>query len=579
MFSTTSYSRVFLLFLLILSLVGISIGSPENYGKEERQQREQQPLGRIVETAQTANPNPHTIPILLDALDVLESEYFEVWQGVWPNSIDWTSAVIGTYLAATLSTLSTSFKHLSSHKVGENIINKYFAQLVASYYGQNAFALRQEAYDDMLWVVLGWVEGIKFINTHSANHYSTDEEEKEWHGNQFIPAFAHRARIFWELASKGWDTSLCDGGMVWSPYLTPYKNAITNELFISASISMYLYFPGDSNGSPFGLSNPDIYSSALKAAMALESPAHDPKYLAAAVEGYKWLMESNMTDAKGLFVDGYHVSRWRRDRYLEPSERNCDERNEMVYTYNQGVLLTGQRGLYEATGARNYLEDGHRLISHVIAATGWDLEHGFVLKEVIGKGNLGQWHGLGRSGIMEEFCDAGARCSQDSQTFKGIWFHHFTAFCQDLPDHLLSGPANNRTYVNGIEEVAQWHREKCGKYAGWIRHNARSALATRDREGRFGMWWGAPVDPGHMPDIVEVVLPHDAVDYRNEGVPGEWKEQSRIARKRRPTDAEQEEKDIKGEDLNDRGRGRTVETQGGGVSLLRALWELVDTKT
>jgi hypothetical protein len=31
-------------------------------------------------------------------------------------------------------------------------------------------------------------------------------------------------------------------------------------------------------------------------------------------------------------------------------------------------------------------------------------------------------------------------------------------------------------------------------------------------------------------------------------------------------------------DLNDRGRGRTVETQGGGISVLRALWEIVDTR-
>ena len=39
--------------------------------------------------------------------------------------------------------------------------------------------------------------------------------------------------------------------MSWNPYLEPYKNAITNELFISASIGMYLYFPGDDNDSPF----------------------------------------------------------------------------------------------------------------------------------------------------------------------------------------------------------------------------------------------------------------------------------------------------------------------------------------
>jgi len=367
--------------------------------------------------------------------------------------------------------------------------------------------------------------------------------------------------------------------MIWSPYLTPYKNAITNELYISASISMYLYFPGDDNGSPFGLSTPEIYSSALKSAMQRESPVHDPKYLDAAVEAYKWLMDSNMTDAKGLFVDGFHVSRWRRDRYLDPPERKCDERNEMVYTYNQGVLLTGQRGLYEATGSRNYLDDGHRLISDVIAATGWNLQRDSVLEENLENGEIGRWHGIGRSGILEEACDAGAYCSQDSQTFKGIFFHHFTAFCQQLPDH-LSQPVNDcapNKSSSLVEEVRQWHADECGKYRGWIRHNAHAALTTRDEEGKFGMWWGAPATPDRMPDIVDVILPPDAVDYRNDGVPGQWKEQSRIERKLRTGDSSQNEKAIQGNDLNDRGRGRTVETQGGGVSLLRALWELVDT--
>lgn len=601
MFSTTTPLRALLLLTLCLRVIGSSIGTSVHH---ERQQQTQQPLERITNTntnanEQPLNPNPHTIPALLDALDVLETSYFEVWQGIWPKSIDWTSAVIGTYLAATLSTLSTSFASLSSRETGENIINKYFAQLTASYFGQNAFALRQEAYDDMLWVVLGWIEGVKFVKVHSAKHYSTDagegervrgEKEKEWHGNQFIPAFAHRARIFWELASQGWDTSLCGGGMIWSPYLTPYKNAITNELYIAASISMYLYFPGDDNDSPFGLSTPEIYDSALKAAMRKESPAHDPKYLDAAVQAYKWLMESNMTDEKGLFVDGYHVSRWRRDRYLDPPDRKCDERNEMVYTYNQGVLLTGQRGLYEATGSKSYLDDGHRLISDVITATGWDLERDSVLEEDLGDDEIGRWHGIGRSGILEEACDAGAYCSQDSQTFKGIFFHHFTAFCQRLPEH-LSAPANECASTSkkslsarSLEETRQWHTSECAKYRNWIRHNANAALTTKNKEGKFGMWWGAPLlstnDTDKIPDIIDVVLPPDAVDYRNDGVPGKWKEQSRVDRKVRASGSEEKGgmNAVEGRDLNDRGRGRTVETQGGGVSLLRALWELVDTQ-
>ncbi|KAK2625512.1 hypothetical protein QTJ16_004824 [Diplocarpon rosae] len=518
-----------------------------------------------------------TLPALLAALDVLQDEYFALWQGIWPTSIDWTSAVIGTYLSASLTTISTSFSSLPSTKSADNLLNSYFSQLSASYFGQDAFSIRQEAYDDMLWVVLGWLESIKFIKSHSATHYRGNEEV--WHGEQWTPAFAHRARLFWEMASPGWDTSLCNGGMIWSPYLVPYKNAITNELWIAASISMYLYFPGDENTSPFGFTSP-----------AMDSPAivHDPKYLVAAIEAYKWLSDSNMTDDRGLYVDGYHISGWSERRPQNDSKANtkCDSRNEMVYTYNQGVLLSGQRGLYEATGARSYLEEGHKLIEDVIAATGWSLKHnGVIAGDETNGHNLGKWRGLGRSGILEEACDAQAYCSQNGQTFKGIFFHHLTLFCAPLPERLvlpgdlfLSKDAGRELPANP-HEVRSWHNKTCGRYGSWIKHNAKAALTSLNSEGKFGMWWGAPLDSQSDPDS-EVQLPSDAVDYRNQGVPEKWKDKGRQNSEvpKRNRHVETRNRKIRTTDLNDRGRGRTVETQGGGIMVLRALWELVDSR-
>ncbi|KAH8597656.1 hypothetical protein B0O99DRAFT_650972 [Bisporella sp. PMI_857] len=493
---------------------------------------------------------------------------------IWPTSIDWTSAVIGTYVASALTTLSTSFESLVDVKDNENMINKYFAQLVGSYFGQDAFSLRQQAYDDMLWVVLGWLEGIKFINTHSTLHYSGAIGRSSWHGNQYIPAFAHRARIFWDLASAGWDTRLCNGGMIWSPYLTPYKNAITNELYISASISMYLYFPGDNNTSPFGVSPPGTGDIP-------PAQPHDPKYLAAAVEGYKWLTASNMTDAQGLYVDGYHVSNWSSD--LPPNSTiplECDERNEMVYTYNQGVLLTGQRGLYEATGVINYLDDGHHLVENVIAATGWNLSTDSEIDDS-GK-RLKKWYGLGRGGVLEDACDADGYCSQDSQTFKGIFFHHLTLFCTALPYYPIipgdpfigKGVINETSYADD----RKMHSKKCGRYKSWIRHNAEAAVETRNEFGRYGMWWGAPSsavageETGEPENAKEI--PPNAVDYRNQGVPAGWKRSLKMHTIKVSDELSRQQ--AVAQDLNDRGRGRTVETQGGGVAVLRAAWELAD---
>ncbi|KAI9801914.1 MAG: hypothetical protein M1833_002228 [Piccolia ochrophora] len=520
----------------------------------------QKPLG------EDALPQP---PPFLDALDVMQSHFFELWQGSWPTSIDWTAAVLGTYLSAALSSLSSSLRDLGpgdspkdrdqTARALENVINKYFSQLTTFYFGQNAFALRMQAYDDMLWVVLGWLESIKFVNLHNSLHYPDEQEDdwnvKGWHGKQFIPTFAHRARLFYDLASHGWDTELCKGGMVWNPRLKPYKNAITNELYIAASISMYLYFPGDDNPSPFG-----EHSNELPPAKA-----HDDKYLTAATEAYDWLAGVNMTNSRGLYVDGFHISGWRRG--APPVSTMCDRRNEMVFTYNQGVLLTGQRGLWEGTGNSSFLVDGHSLVRSVIDATGWtDSQE----KAEYISGN-GEWAGLGRDGVLEEICDASGSCSQNGQTFKGIFFHHLTEFCLPLPAKPLI-PGKTFTASPGLSQL---HDASCQSYQAWIKHNARAAYETRDSNGEYGTWWGR-----HGKDDNDIEhMPEGAVDYtKSESATQKHDSESPLDRRKTLSPRESKGLTDSDRDVNDRGRGRTVETQGGALTVLRAAWELVERR-
>lgn len=493
--------------------------------------------------------NTSTLEALIDAVDVMQKHYFELWEGLWPTAIDWTAAVTATHLSAVMSTLSSSADYILrpslAHAVQiaryEGLINRYFSHLIGFYFGQDAVTIRSEAYDDMLWVVLEWLEAIKFINLHSSLHYgaptsSENPSKPAWYGGEWIPAFAHRANIFWDLASQGWDTSLCGGGMIWSPHLQPYKNAITNELFIAASVEMYLHFPGDANPSPFAARD-------ARGTTAPRPPVgpRDPKYLAAALEAYEWLAAANMTNAQGLYVDGFHISGG-------AGGTRCDARNEMVYSYNQGVLLSGQRGLWEVTGARAYLADGHRLVASVAAATGFDLA---AQRPDPGRA----WRGLGRGGVVEDACDAGGDCGQDGQAFKGIFFHHLARFC---------GP------LGGEGEVQRWHAEGCAGYRGWIEGNARAAGGTLNAEGVAGMWWGAGMVGGEGEGVV---LPEGAVDYRNEDGPGDGVWRGRRAR-RGEGEGEGQQVLRGGEDANDRGRGRTVETQGGLVGVLRALCEV-----
>ncbi|KAI1152690.1 glycosyl hydrolase family 76-domain-containing protein [Nemania diffusa] len=562
---------------------------------------------------------------LLSALNVTQSEFFAPWLGTWPDAIDWTAAVIGTHISGVTRSISEDLVFLQSKedatadwRGASDLLNGYFAQTIAYYFGQDALAIRYEAYDDILWVVLGWLETIKFVNTHSSLHYALantdlstatpgvtdglfDRSEimpsQPYHGKVWIPAFSHRARVFWDLASRGWDTTLCNGGMIWNPRLLPYKNAITNELYIAASISMYLYFPGDDNASPFynrtdPFNPPDPDSQ-------LSSGPRDAKYLKAAIEGYRWLRNSNMTNHQGLIIDGFHIS-----GYLDKNNNNtrCDSRDEMVFSYNQGVILTGQRGLWDATGAPSFLTDGHHLIQKVIKATGYNLTSDGPIDELseIKAGVLPRWHGLGRLGVMEEYLDASGTASQDLQTFKGIFFHHLTAFCAPLetPTPETGLQVNARSFA----AVKKSHAEACRLYGGWLEHNVHAAMGTRDTSGRFGQWWTAGLLTsnwtGPWPTRANDGIQDEpnAIDYRNYGVPtntmwrspspheptqtshADYSQHGQVplgrSTQHAPLGAMKQQRRATTKDPNDRGRGRTVETQSGGLALLRAYWKI-----
>ncbi|KAF4447427.1 hypothetical protein F53441_9038 [Fusarium austroafricanum] len=537
----------------------------------------------------------------LSALSALQDQFFEPDYATWPSAIDWTAAVAGTVVAGMLTTLSKAIDTvdlagIDDWRVKENIISTFYAQLVGSYFGQDVLSIRGQAYDDILWVVLGWVEAIKFVRTHADLHYPKIKSEgaspgddlrkiidaMPWQGYNWFSSFAHRSRIFWNLATHGWETKFCKGGMVWNPRLNPYKNAITNELWVSASISMYEYFPGDNFTAPW------LNNAAF--------PDNDPTHLEAAMRGYKWLVDVNMTNSQGLFVDGYHIDS------SKPGNTKCDVRDEMVYTYNQGVLLTGQRGLWSVSGSASYLEDGHHLIQSVIRATGWNLKGNKPMDDLrqLAPGQLPPWHGLGRGGIMEEQCDASSTCSEDGQTFKGIFFHHFTTFCSPLEP--LVAKKGRTIDPSGYRRVRRIHAEACQSYLGWVKHNALAALKTRNSDGLFGMWWSAGIFNA-LATLDTDGINHNAenaTDYRNQGTPddetwgglhrwvpgtGHWsplKSESdqhvmdNVKEELRPRTGGYSSREVRsqGQDPNERGRGRTVETQVGGIALLRAYWEL-----
>ncbi|OCK76993.1 glycoside hydrolase family 76 protein [Lepidopterella palustris CBS 459.81] len=649
---------------LLPSLAAELPEKPTEFKRQEQTPFNPDPRSQLETESSKVEPPVGTLEELHHALETMQTDYFKIWLGKWPDAIDWTSAVMGTHVSAALYSLTRSLSYimpgtldmetqdrelnLEGQRV-ENEINKYFSQAITYFFGEDHFAIRTQAYDDMLWVVLGWMENIRFIREHNKLHYPPSRHSaggSNWYGKQFESPFAHRARVFYDLATKGWDWKLCGGGMIWDPHppKPPYKNAITNELFITASIGMYLYFPGDSNCSPFmsvldtdPILNPTANTehrltpgaTAAQSHNACEPPyspalPHDPIYLASAINGYNWLKNSNMTNVQGLYVDGFHIRGWKDKNHIGTGK--CDERNNMVYTYNQGVLLSGLRGLWEGTGNLTYLEDGHKLVRDTIRATGWKTGNDLTAisfsaplpqnqKRVLEnrpvhptgynrvpanpasahyQGNINTevphpandeitslpptWAGLGADGIMMEFCDPAGTCSQNAQTFKGIFFHHLTIFCTPLP---LSPLIPGKTH-GAKQEHARLHRQSCKEYAPWVARNAEAALETRDGRGRFGMWWGAPrvqefaeqgvlerrdLDAGIL--ALDPKIPVGAIDYQNLGFMGTGSMQTSSANAKKS-------EGVNGGDANERGRGRTVETQGGGVAVVRAMWEFVN---
>jgi hypothetical protein len=261
-----------------------------------------------------------------DVLTTMQNTY---WNGTyWPTTIQWIGAFLDTLLAASDRSFTNVLMEYNGTLPGSNTtaltirseILQYSSDIEGYYGDEDTIQIFGAAYDDAQWVVLEWLEAIKFIRQYDA-YGICDLGQKD------ITSFAHRAHIFYNIVQDKFNTSTCDGGLTWNPALAPYKNAITNELFVSSSVAMYLYFPGDNNTDPYPSPGyTDLTDKTLPSLPLLS--AHDPLLLNNAIKGYEWFKTHNFTNAQGLIVDGFHIS---------PNQTTCDERNEMVYPYNQGT--------------------------------------------------------------------------------------------------------------------------------------------------------------------------------------------------------------------------------------------------
>src|SRR5260370_8581271 len=114
----------------------------------------------------------------------------------------------------------------------------------------------------------------------------------------------------------GWDET-CGGGLWWNEDRA-YKNAITNELFLTLAALLHQRASGG-RGS----------------------------YRAWALRAWEWLRSSGLIGASGLVNDG-----------LTPA---CENNGGTTWTYNQGVILGGPAALYQIPGHPAHLAHGESL--------------------------------------------------------------------------------------------------------------------------------------------------------------------------------------------------------------------------
>ena len=222
-----------------------------------------------------------------------------------------------------------------------------YAQLFQNSYLRTAPVIDQ-CFDDHQWWLLGWVRA--YEATGEALYLE------------------RAAQVFDYVVANGW-TAQCGGGILWcpeSPGTDGYKNAITNELFLTSAMKLH------------------PYETALGRA-----PGY---YLAWAQREWDWFSGSGLVNSQSLVNDGLNGS--------------CSNNNETTWTYNQGVLLDGAARLSAATGNNSALTVASRIaaaaMTLLVAAPG--------------------------SVVMAEPCSGG--CGGDANMFKGIFVRHLSALLQ-----------------------------------------------------------------------------------------------------------------------------------------------------
>lgn len=170
-------------------------------------------------------------------------------------------------------------------------------------------------YDDEGWWALTWIKA-----------YDLTGETR----------YLAMSKTIFNDMKQGWD-STCGGGLWWKkPKQEKYKNAITNELFLSVATKLHLRTPGDKGSG---------------------------SYLDWANREWNWFKNSGLINSNNLINDGLDIS--------------CQNNGQTTWTYNQGVILGGLVDLSKSTNDPSLLIQAQAIADSAVHS----LAHDGILQE------------------------------------------------------------------------------------------------------------------------------------------------------------------------------------------------------
>jgi predicted alpha-1,6-mannanase (GH76 family) len=262
-------------------------------------------------------------------------QWYRPWRGLWATTGWWNSA---NALTAVIG-----YMQCTGDNTYAGVIERSFKRARRRHQG-----FTNSYYDDNAWWALAW-----------AAAYDLTRDRR----------YLQAAQSIFDSNTAGWDDT-CGGGLWWNED-RKYKNAITNELFLTLAARLHQRAPDAGNN-----------------------------YRAWALRTWECLRTSGMIGTSSLVNDG-----------LTPA---CENNGGPTWTYNQGVILGGLAALYEISGDRGYLGQGESIAGAALA-------------------QLASQPSAGAPGILAEPGEATLAANGDRTQFKGIFVRYLCDFWRQSP--------------------------------------------------------------------------------------------------------------------------------------------------